>query len=118
MWTHRRIRLKYYCQYGSVTIAVGSLEPVRVSRNARKHGIDADAIRRVLESPLRSVRQGDAVLHIGLGPRRDLLEVVVAPGDPSELGPIVVHAMRLRPANYRYLTPQLPDTPHPDTAAT
>ncbi len=93
---------------GSVTIEVGSLGPVRVTRNARKHGIDGDTIRRVLESPLRSVRQGAAVLHIGLGPRRDLLEVVVTPGDPSDCGPIVVHAMRLRPANYRYLTP-----PHP-----
>ncbi|TQM13763.1 hypothetical protein FB558_0516 [Pseudonocardia kunmingensis] len=76
---------------------------VRVTRSARKHGITADDIRRVLAAPLRTVVQGGergpVELHIGLTPRRDLLEVVVAPGDPV----VVLHAMRLRPSNYRYL---------------
>jgi hypothetical protein len=57
----------------------------------------------VLAAPLRTVEQssarGPVQLHIGLTARRDLLEVVVAPGDPV----VVLHAMRLRPANYRYL---------------
>jgi hypothetical protein len=77
---------------------------VRMTRSARKHGIAADAIRRVLAAPLRTVvqdagEQGTVELYIGLTPRRDLLEVVVAPGDPV----VVLHAMRLRPFNYRYL---------------
>jgi len=76
---------------------------VRLTRSARKHGIAVDDIRRVLATPLRTVPQGGergpVELHIGITQRRDLLEVVVAPGDPV----IVLHAMRLRPANYRYL---------------
>lgn len=72
---------------------------MRVTRNARKHGIAADEIRLVVTAPVRTVVQGDAVLHIGLTPRRDLVEVVVAPGEPV----VVLHAMRLRPANYRFL---------------
>lgn len=72
---------------------------VRLTRSARKHGVPADLVRAVLAAPLRSVAQGDVVLHIGLAPNRDLLEVVVAPGDP----PVVLHAMRLRPANYRFV---------------
>ena len=76
---------------------------VRLTRSARKHGIAADEIRRVLAAPLRTIAQagerGTVELHIGLTARRDLLEVVVAPGDPV----VVLHAMRLRPANYRYL---------------
>ena len=70
-----------------------------MTRSARKHGIAADDVRRVLAAPLRTVMQGGVELHIGLTPRRDLLEVVVAPGDPV----VVLHAMRLRPSNYRYL---------------
>lgn len=77
---------------------------MRLTRSARKHGLTADAVRRVLEAPLRSVDQaspeGGVVLHIGLTADRDLVEVVVAPGDP----PVVLHAMRLRPANYHHLT--------------
>ena len=72
---------------------------MRLTRSARKHGIAADDIRRVLAAPLRTVVQGEAELHIGLTPGRDLIEVVVAPGEPV----VVLHAMRLRPANYRYL---------------
>lgn len=76
---------------------------VRLTRSARKHGLVADDVRRVLADPLRTVpqqsTQGDVVLYIGLAPNRDLLEVVVAPGDPV----VVLHAMRLRPANYRFL---------------
>lgn len=78
---------------------------MRLTSSARKHGFVADDVRRVLERPLRSVPQdspgGPVVLHIGLAANRDLIEVVVAPGDPA----VVLHAMRLRPANYRYLTP-------------
>jgi hypothetical protein len=73
---------------------------VRLTRSARKHGIAADDIRRVLAAPLRTVVQGDVELHIGLTPGRDLIEVVVAPGEPV----MVLHAMRLRPTNYRHLT--------------
>ncbi|MHA6783596.1 hypothetical protein ACVGOW_21795 [Pseudonocardia saturnea] len=77
---------------------------MRLTRSARKHGFTADEVRRVLDAPLRSVPQptpeGDVVLHIGLAANRDLVEVVVAPGDP----PTVLHVMRLRPANYRHLT--------------
>jgi nitrogenase subunit NifH len=73
---------------------------VQVTRSARKHGIGREEIRGVLAAPLRTVEQGAAVLHIGLTPRRDLIEVVVAPGDPVT----VLHAMRLRPANYHHLT--------------
>jgi hypothetical protein len=73
---------------------------VRLTRSSRKHGVAADDIRRVLAAPLRTVVQGNVELHIGLTPRRDLIEVVVAPGDPV----VVLHAMRLRPANYRFLT--------------
>jgi hypothetical protein len=76
---------------------------VRLTRSARKHGITAEEIRRVLADPLRTVEQGaergTVELHIGLNSRRDLLEVVVAPGDPV----VVLHALRLCPANYRYL---------------
>ncbi|WP_300009177.1 hypothetical protein [Pseudonocardia sp.] len=78
---------------------------MRLTSSARKHGVAADDVRRVLERPLRSVPQdsprGPVVLHIGVAADRDLIEVVVAAGDP----PVVLHAMRLRPANYRYLTP-------------
>ena len=70
-----------------------------MTRSARKHGIAPDEIRRVLAAPLRTVAQGEVELHIGLTARRDLLEVVVAPGDPV----VVLHAMRLRPANYCWL---------------
>lgn len=77
---------------------------MRLTRTARKHGFTADDVRRVLDAPLRSVPQaspdGAVVLHIGLTAARDLVEVVVAPGDP----PVVLHAMRLRPANYHHLT--------------
>lgn len=74
---------------------------MRLTRSARKHGFTADEVRRVLDAPLRSVPQpGAVVLHIGLTDDRDLVEVVVADGDP----PVVLHAMRLRPANYRHLT--------------
>lgn len=77
---------------------------MRLTRSARKHGFTADEVRRVLDAPLRSVPQptphGDVVLHIGLADNRDLVEVVVAPGEP----PVVLHVMRLRPANYRHLT--------------
>lgn len=78
---------------------------MRLTRSARKHGFTADDVRRILAAPLRSVpqttpAQGDVVLHIGLAANRDLVEVVVAPGDP----PHVLHAMRLRPANYHHLT--------------
>lgn len=70
-----------------------------MTRSARKHGIEAGDVRRVLAAPLRTVAQGDVVLHIGLTRHRDLIEVVIAAGEP----PIVLHAMRLRPANYRYM---------------
>lgn len=77
---------------------------VRLTRSARKHGFTADDVRRVLDAPLCSVDQpspeGAVVLHIGLTAGRDLVEVVVAPGEP----PVVLHAMRLRPANYHHLT--------------
>ena len=77
---------------------------MRLTRSARKHGVAPELVRAVVAAPLRSVpqrtaTQGDVVLHIGLAPNRDLLEVVVAPGDP----PVVLHAMRLRPANYHWL---------------
>ena len=79
---------------------------MRLTRSARKHGITPDDIRRVLAAPLRTVPQeserGPVELHIGITARRDLLEVVVAPGE--EAGEVVVlHAMRLRPANYHHL---------------
>jgi len=81
---------------------------VRLTRSARKHGFTGDDVRRVLDAPLRSVPQPGpdgspergVVLHIGITAARDLVEVVVAPGDP----PVVLHAMRLRPANYHHLT--------------
>jgi hypothetical protein len=100
---------------------------VRLTRSARKHGIAPDEIRRVLAAPLRTVAQesehGPVALHIGLTARRDLLEVVVAvdraavdraavdgaagdSGAPDEGVPdqvVVLHAMRLRPANYHHL---------------
>jgi len=72
---------------------------VVVTRNARKHGVTVDQMRAVLDAPLCSVEQGQTVLHIGVTDERDLLEIVVAPGPPLT----VVHAMRLRPGNYRYL---------------
>ncbi|WP_298796602.1 hypothetical protein [uncultured Pseudonocardia sp.] len=77
----------------------GSVDAVRLTRSAGKHGIGREEIRLVLAAPLCTVEQGDTVLHIGLTPRRDLLEVVVAPGEE----PTVLHAMRLRPANYRHM---------------
>lgn len=70
---------------------------MRLTRSARKHGIAADDIRRVLAEPWRTIVQGEVVLHIGVTRDRDLLEVVVAPPDT------VLHAMRLRPANYPLL---------------
>jgi hypothetical protein len=73
---------------------------VRITRSARKHGIATDDVRRVLDAPVRSVVQGEVELHIGLTANRDLIEVVVVPGEPI----IVLHAMRLRPSNYRHLT--------------
>jgi hypothetical protein len=74
-------------------------EAVRLTRSALKHGIAREEIRLVLQDPLRTVPQGATVLHIGLTPRRDLIEVVVVPGDP----PTVVHAMPLRAANAHHL---------------
>ena len=77
----------------------GILACVRLTRSAGKHGIGREEIRMVLAAPLCTVEQGDTVLHIGLTPRRDLLEVVVAPGEEVT----VLHAMRLRSANYRHM---------------
>ena len=74
---------------------------VEITRSARKHGVSEVDIRRVLDAPLRSVAQDEKVLHIGVAANRDLLEIVVVPGDPVT----VVHAMRLRPFNYRHLEP-------------
>ncbi len=82
-----------------MTTSAGILTSVRLTRSAGKHGIGREEIRLVLAAPLCTVEQGDTVLHIGLTARRDLLEVVVAPGAQ----PTVVHAMRLRPANYRHM---------------
>ncbi len=77
---------------------------MRITSSARKHGLTEQDVRTVLAAPLRSVPQGRdgaaVTLHIGVLPNRDLVEVVVAAGTP----PVVVHAMRLTPANYRYLT--------------
>ncbi|GAA1856531.1 hypothetical protein GCM10009836_40990 [Pseudonocardia ailaonensis] len=70
---------------------------VEISAGALKHGIPAEAIRGVLAEPLRQVPQGERVLYIGLGEDRNLLEIVVE-------GRSVIHAMRLRPKNYAYLT--------------
>lgn len=83
---------------------------VRLTRSARKHGIGREEIRGVLAAPVRTVVRGDAVLHIGLTPRRDLVEVVVVPGDPVT----AVHAMLLRPSNFHHLRtggPSCPDGP-------
>jgi len=77
----------------------GTLAAVRLTRSAGKHGIGREEIRGVLAAPLRSVVQGDAVLHIGLTARRDLIEVVTARGEEIT----VLHAMRLRPANYPHM---------------
>lgn len=75
------------------------MKPVWLTRNALKHGIGREEIRLVLAAPLRTVLQATTVLHIGLTARRDLVEVVVVPGEPVT----VVHAMRLRPTNYHHL---------------
>ncbi|MGI5130141.1 hypothetical protein ACQEVB_25300 [Pseudonocardia sp. CA-107938] len=72
---------------------------VDVTSNARKHGITVAEMRAVLGAPLRSIEQDGTVLHIGVTADQDLLEVVVAPGEPVT----VLHAMRLRPFNYRHL---------------
>ena len=86
---------------------------MRLTSSSRKHGLGADDVRGVLAAPLRSVPQdsprGPVVLHIGLAVNRDLIEVVVTPGD----APTVLHAMRLRPANYRHLASgrRAPDLP-------
>lgn len=72
-----------------------------VTSNARKHGVTVAQIRSVLDAPVRSVAQGDTVLHIGVTAEKDLLEIVVAPGRPVT----VLHAMRLRPFNYQHLRP-------------
>ena len=69
---------------------------MEVTPGALKHGIPRAAILAVVAAPLRSVPQGERTLCIGLGPGRDLLEVVVD-------GDRVVHAMRLRPKNYPHL---------------
>jgi hypothetical protein len=81
-----------------------------MARSARRHGIGREEIRRVLAAPVRTVVQGETVLLIGLTSRRDLVEVVVVPGDPVT----VVHAMRLRRANFHHLReggPSCPDGP-------
>ena len=77
---------------------------MRVSRNARKHGITVEEIRQVLAAPLCTVAQGDSVLLIGLTRRRDLVELVVTGTDPVT----VLHAMPLRPANYPHLAAPRP----------
>jgi hypothetical protein len=70
---------------------------VNISSGALKHGITETEIRAVLSDPLRTVRQGDRTLLIGVGPGSDLLEIV-------HDGERVLHAMRLRPKNYPHLT--------------
>lgn len=77
---------------------------MEVTRNARKHGIPVAQIRAVLQAPLRTVEQGETVLHIGVTEDRDLIEVVVAPGRPVT----VLHAMRLRPFNYPHMRGSTP----------
>jgi hypothetical protein len=72
-----------------------------ITSGALKHGITADAIRAVLAEPIRLVPQGDRLLYIGIGPGRNLLEVVL---EKAPAGERVVHAMRLRPKNYPYLS--------------
>lgn len=72
-----------------------------ITSGALKHGIAADTIRAVLAEPIRLVPQGDRLLYIGIGPYRNLLEVVL---EKAPAGERVVHAMRLRPKNYRYLS--------------
>ncbi|MCY7343360.1 MAG: hypothetical protein LH603_16395 [Pseudonocardia sp.] len=58
-----------------------------VTRSARKHGIGIgigiDDIRRVLADPVRTVVQGAVVLHIGVTPDRDLLEVAASRSAPD-----------------------------------
>ncbi|NMH99136.1 hypothetical protein [Pseudonocardia acidicola] len=73
---------------------------MQISRGARKHGISEEEIRGVLAAPLRTVVQGERTLLIGLGPNRDLLEIVVDGGTEKRT---VVHAMRLRPKHYHHL---------------
>ncbi len=75
-----------------------------MTRNARKHGIPVAQIRAVLDAPLRTVVQGETVLHIGVTEDRDLLEVVVVPGPAV----VVLHAMRLRPFNYPHMQGSTP----------
>ncbi len=84
------------------------MRAVRLTRSARKHRIAVEDIRRVLAAPLRTVAQGELELVIGISPARDLIEVVVAPGDPV----VVLHAMRLSPVNYRHLAPRDSDGDH------
>jgi hypothetical protein len=72
---------------------------VLFTRSSAKHGVPPRDVRQVLAAPLCSVPQGEVVLHIGLTDRRDLVEVVVAPGEPVA----VLHAMRLRPSHYHLL---------------
>ncbi|MCW0212643.1 MAG: hypothetical protein OJJ54_04740 [Pseudonocardia sp.] len=71
-----------------------------ITSGALKHGIPADVIRAVLAEPIRLVPQGDRLLYIGLGPDRNLVEVILEKGP----APRVVHAMWLRPKNYPYLS--------------
>jgi len=56
---------------------------VLVTRSVRKHGIGIDDIRRVLADPVRTVVQGAVVLHIGVTPDRDLLEVAASRSAPD-----------------------------------
>lgn len=82
---------------------------MRFTSSARKHGLSEQDVRAVLAAPLRSVPQelrgAGVVLHIGVLDNRDLVEVVVAPGAAPGEPPVVLHAMRLTPSNYRYLDP-------------
>jgi len=79
---------------------------VEVLGSALKHGVDPDDIEHALQHALVIEEVGqDPTRYLVLGPDRsaNLLELVVL-DRPN--GPVVIHAMPMRPQYQRLLTPQ------------
>lgn len=79
---------------------------VRLHREAHKHGVSPDDVQHALRGCLTIVDLGDSsgrTTSLFIGPDRagNLLELIGL--DLDEHAVLIVHAMRLRPANFRHL---------------
>jgi len=84
------------------SLVVWYITCVRITRSARRHGVNDEAIRHAVTNAIRLIETDDGLFIIGADTSGQMLEVVARPSETGDL--IVFHAMPLRPANVkRYL---------------